>query len=429
MSTTRIPPVAAEAEKALLGAMMVRNAIIGEAAQTLDPADFHRPAHQRVYATMIDLHDRGQVADPITIHSIVGNEVIRLDELSEMLASIPSVSAWGSYANQIIDASRRRLAIGHFSEIIDGLYRHGTVTDEVLAEHDPNTNRLIAPRLAEVAGLYDIGEFMDMAERTEAARPWISKGLFKPRWRTIIVAAEGVGKGVLMRQLALHIAAGRDPWGWADEEWRFQPPARTLYVDAENPLDAIQSQFKIASKNPDVLKDAIETGMLHLWWRENGMDLRQRRHRAEFEAVLQKVRPEIVFMGPMYKLFRRAKNEDMEQVAIEVAEVFDDLRVRYDFALVLEHHAPSASGGGYREIKPFGSSVWQRWPEFGIALDVKNGASMTSDRYEVEVGRFRRDRLVADWPTELTRGTSASVAWHARFEHGRGNVFKPGFVR
>lgn len=429
MTLTRIPPTAPEAEKALLGAMMIKNSIIGEAAQTLDPADFHRTSHQQVYACMIDLHEHGMVADAITVHSKVGNDVIKLEDLSEMVASIPSVTAWGSYANAIIDASRRRLAIAHFSEVIDGLYRHGTITDEVLADTDPHANRLIAPRLAEIAGLYGFEEFMTYAEQTEVSRPWISKGLFKPRWRCMIVAAEGVGKGVLMRQLALHIAAGRDPWGWPDDEWAWQPPARVLYADVENPLEAIQQQFKLANRDPRVMRDAMDAGMLHLWWREHGVDLRQRRARAEFEAVLQRVRPEIVFMGPMYKLFRKDKREDTEQVAIEVAEVFDDLRVRYDFALVLEHHAPSASGGGYREMKPFGSSVWQRWPEFGIALDVKNGASMTTDRFEVEVGRFRRDRLIADWPTELLRGTSANVAWHARFDHGRGNVFQQGFVR
>mgnify|MGYP003381559012 CR=1 FL=1 len=34
-------------------------------------------------------------------------------------------------------------------------------------------------------------------------------------------------------------------------------------------------------------------------------------------------------------------------------EVIDDFRVRYNFAIMLEHHAPKGSGGsGFREMNP-----------------------------------------------------------------------------
>ena len=127
-----------------------------------------------------------------------------------------------------------------------------------------------------------------------------------------------------------------------------------------------------------------------------------------------------MFAGPLYKLYRRHGREDMEQAALDFTEKLDDLRVRYNFALILEHHAPKSNGGGFRELNPFGSSLWLRWPEFGITLEPKGNYSPTDDKFSVEIGRFRRDREVADWPDELDRGINHSVVpWNPRWLRGR----------
>jgi replicative DNA helicase len=243
----------------------------------------------------------------------------------------------------------------------------------------------------------------------------------KPLWRILLVAPEGWGKAVLMRFLAIHAAAGRDPW----EPSTFIDPRRVLYIDVENAESSIVHQLRIANTlhGVNIIGEAADT--MHIWHREGGIDLRQRRTQAELEAVLQKTRPEIVFAGPLYKLYRRRPNEDMEQAALEFVEVLDDLRVRYGFALMLEHHAPKASGGGYREMNPFGSSLFLRWPEFGITMEPQGNVQPTDTRYVMQLGRFRRDREIADWPDELIRGAPQSFTpWRARWNAGRGRALQ-----
>lgn len=411
------PPVPSDldAEASLLGAILLRPSLMLDLIGTLDAGDFMKPLHGNLYAAMCDMHEGGVAIDHVTVKGYMGAGCSH-EDLAELIAITPSVSSWKRYSERIIETSRRRLMIHHYAELINRTYQHGSNIEDIIGESDPaSVNRLVAPRNVDVSGLFTITEFIDSAVREVDNKPFLIPHIIKARWRAMIVAGEGVGKATLMRFLALHAAAGRDPW---DPQARIDP-VRCTYVDVENSASSMLHQFRIANRYPgsDVPREAAEH--LNIWHREGGMNLRDRRTRAEFEAVLQRTRPEVVFAGPLYKLFRRKPREDHEEAALEFTEIIDDLRVRYNFAIVLEAHAPKASGGGYREMSPAGSSVFLRWPEFGISLDVVGGATMDATEYEIEVSRFRRDREVADWPQKLFRGKSAHYAWTPHFAYGR----------
>lgn len=66
-----------------------------------------------------------------------------------------------------------------------------------------------------------------------------------------------------------------------------------------------------------------------------------------------------------------------------------------------EHHAPLGSGISTRDLRPFGSAVWSRWPEFGISLQ-PDPTSEEGFVYEVKHFRGARDRR--EWPTKMKRG-------------------------
>lgn len=62
-----MPPQNIEAEQAVLGAMLISKEAIAEAAQILSPDDFYREAHRIVYETMLDLSNRNQAVDNLTV--------------------------------------------------------------------------------------------------------------------------------------------------------------------------------------------------------------------------------------------------------------------------------------------------------------------------------------------------------------------------
>ncbi len=196
---------------------------------------------------------------------------------------------------------------------------------------------------------------------------------------------------MLFRGLALGTAQGIHPFTGTRIDRQ-----RVLMVDCENPDDVILEQCtpierRLRASIPNYDEDGV--WLLHA---PEGLNLRKRADKTRLEQAIAAVRPSLVTAGPVYKLFRKDGDSD-EDATLDVIHVLDDLRARYGFAIALEHHAPKAQRG-VRDLDPFGSSVWFRWPELGVNL-----APVPTDETLVDVGRFRRDRVRALWPDALER--------------------------
>lgn len=63
----RIPPQNIEAEKAVLGAMLIKKEAVAEVVELLVPDDFYTKAHGTIYQAMIDLFSRNEAVDLITV--------------------------------------------------------------------------------------------------------------------------------------------------------------------------------------------------------------------------------------------------------------------------------------------------------------------------------------------------------------------------
>lgn len=223
---------------------------------------------------------------------------------------------------------------------------------------------------------------------------WVIPGVLERGERVIVVAAEGVGKTMLARQVAICSAAGIHPFTYQ----RMQP-IKTLTVDLENPERIIR---RTSGK---IMGAAIARGFsrdvdAHLLIKPDGLDLCSAKDRAMLEAHVDKIRPDLLCMGPLYKSFIDSGSKTSEQLVIEVAKFLDQLRDIYGCALWLEHHAPLGSMGA-RDLRPFGSSVWSRWPEFGLALQPD---PTSPEGFVYEVRHFRGARDVREWPLKMKRG-------------------------
>jgi replicative DNA helicase len=127
--------------------------------------------------------------------------------------------------------------------------------------------------------------------------------------------------------------------------------------------------------------------------------------------VIEKTRPDLVAIGPVYKAYGSRPGDSHETGPAEFGAVIDRLRERYGCAFWIEHHAPKASGSDARRSDPIGSSYWLRWPEFGLVL--KREPHSESNVYMLE--RFRGDRDVRCWPDRLIKHAS-KWPWAADYE-------------
>ncbi|SDE79244.1 replicative DNA helicase [Sporomusa acidovorans] len=84
----RVPPQNVEAEQSVLGAMMIEREAISKVSEILKPEDFYREAHRLIYNAMMELFNKNDAVDLVTVV-----EVLRREEKLEATGGIAYVSA------------------------------------------------------------------------------------------------------------------------------------------------------------------------------------------------------------------------------------------------------------------------------------------------------------------------------------------------
>ncbi|MCX7793412.1 MAG: replicative DNA helicase, partial [Thermodesulfovibrionales bacterium] len=67
LSYDRVLPQNIEAEQSVLGAILLDNEAISSALEILEPSDFYREAHRKIFNAMIELFERREPIDLITL--------------------------------------------------------------------------------------------------------------------------------------------------------------------------------------------------------------------------------------------------------------------------------------------------------------------------------------------------------------------------
>lgn len=240
-----------------------------------------------------------------------------------------------------------------------------------------------------------------MLEADDGTYDWIIPDILERKERVIVVAAEGVGKTMLARQIAILSSFGIHPFS-------FQPmePVRTLFIDLENP-DRIIRRMSRHTYMRAKMRVEKEFGLkpkpisASLLMKPSGIDLLREDDRSYLFRQIEAVKPQLIMFGPLYKSYVDPGGRNSESVAVEVAKFLDSVKDAYDCALWLEHHAPLGVSMATRELRPFGSAVWSRWPEFGISLTPD---PLSLDGYTYELRHFRGARDERQWPKKLKRG-------------------------
>lgn len=241
--------------------------------------------------------------------------------------------------------------------------------------------------------LVDWHEFVN--ENVDDSYDWLIPDLLERRERVIVVAAEGVGKTMLARQVAI-----LPSWGVHPFTFERIKPITTLFVDLENPERIIRRTSRAIHGAAMSMNYSMRSNS-HLLMKPDGLNLLSPIDRMYLETQLELIKPDLLVLGPLYKAFIDPGNKTSESVAIEVVKYLDTIRVAFGCALWLEHHAPLGESMTSRNLRPFGSAVWSRWPEFGLALQPD---ATSVGEYVYDVRHFRGERDERRWPTKMKRG-------------------------
>lgn len=376
--TQQAPPHDLDAERAALGAMILSLTACDTAiTMGLSASHFYNPFHADVLDAITACLDAAEKPDTITIRARLGPA--HADRASELIAMQTAGALYTNvraYVGRVIFCAHARTTQGQALEIAQAAqqgdlpraYELTTQLAETVATKPGSTAISHTP----------LGAFVDT---DEPDHDWIIPGLLERTDRILLTGPEGGGKSTLLRQIAVQAAAGIHPFAHNDIT-----PLRVLLLDLENSGRHVRRSLRALRMTAEGAAD--ET--LEVATYPQGLDLCDPDDVAALTQLIAAVGPDLVIGGPIYKLVGGDPTE--EQPAKAAAMTLDRLRIAHGFALALETHQPH-DNGGKRPERPYGASLWKRWPEFGLHI--------------AETGQLRHWRGARDereWPAALQRG-------------------------
>ncbi len=137
--TSRIPPQNLEAEQSVLGAILLDNEALLKVLEILSPEDFYREAHRKIFLAMLEMFERGESIDIISLkdHLQMKKEldsVGGISYISSLAASVPTAANVKHHARIIREKALMRGLVHAATEVIEMVYDGGLPADEMVDE-------------------------------------------------------------------------------------------------------------------------------------------------------------------------------------------------------------------------------------------------------------------------------------------------------
>lgn len=222
----RVPPQSLEAEKAVLGSVMLDNESIGKAIEMIDPSHFYRTSHQKIFAAALNLYERNEPVDLITLSEELKRQKI-LDEiggsyyLTELAESIPSSANVEYHARIVLEKAVLRNMISEGIAIARDCYEAGRDPFEILDRAEQRIFGLSEKRLTKTFQHIDpiMHETFDKIERFHRERKGVVTGVptgftkldeltsgFQPGELVIVAGRPSMGKTAFCLNVARNAA-------------------------------------------------------------------------------------------------------------------------------------------------------------------------------------------------------------------------------
>ncbi len=137
VDAARIPPQNVDAEKSLLGAILIDEEVLADTAEIAHPEDFYDKQHQVIYGAMMRLYERHKPVDLLTLT----DQLKKKDELemvggsaylTELTQYVPTAAHAKAYAELVAAAAVRRRLIRASTDISELGYDEDTTPQELL---------------------------------------------------------------------------------------------------------------------------------------------------------------------------------------------------------------------------------------------------------------------------------------------------------
>ncbi len=225
MNNPRIPPHSFDAEKSVLGAILISKEGITKVAEFLRPEHFYDPAHQSIFQALLELYERREPLDVVTLTeqlkksrklSAVGGSSI----LAELTDSVPTASHIEHYGRIVKDSWIKRQLIDLAAAANELAFREERPTGEILDEVEQKIFSLSQQEnrrgfISVKDALAESFDRLDELQRAQTGLRGVSTGFkdldsalagMQPSNLLILAARPGIGKTTLALNISQHAA-------------------------------------------------------------------------------------------------------------------------------------------------------------------------------------------------------------------------------
>lgn len=207
---------AADAETSLLGAAML-GADIADLAALVEPGDFYHPLNGEIWAAICRVHNTGGKPDPVSVRVALDQSGVRNDplDLLRMLEMTPGTAAASYYAEQVASAAGHRSLVNAGMRVQQLASTPGDIEERREQARQIMDDACKGKHVSRARSLATVlPSVIDTAEQGQAkalSTPWadldqLANGVLAPGRLVIVGARPGIGKSIMLTNLALHVA-------------------------------------------------------------------------------------------------------------------------------------------------------------------------------------------------------------------------------
>lgn len=165
----KTPPQFLEGERAILGGLLIDNDALPKVIAILTPDDFYREAHRNIVKSIVDLFNKNEPVDLITLTAALKEKgffenIGGVAFLTELIDAVPSAANIVHYAKVVKEKAILRQLISAATEISTRCYEDQSDIDEFLDEAEQILFRVGESRIG--TGFYHIQELMKSSFQT-----------------------------------------------------------------------------------------------------------------------------------------------------------------------------------------------------------------------------------------------------------------------
>lgn len=133
----KLPPQNIEAEQSVLGSILLDNHALTIALEMLEPEDFYRDTHRKIFSGMVELFDRNEPIDIITLT----DQLKRKDDydaiggsqyLASLVAMVPTSANIRYHSKIVRERSMLRALLHSVTDIAHNVYENEMDTEELI---------------------------------------------------------------------------------------------------------------------------------------------------------------------------------------------------------------------------------------------------------------------------------------------------------